>query len=49
MEKIRLPWYTCSRVVEMYGDFAELEEPPSHSLETLKRINESETAKETTS
>lgn len=46
MAKIKLPWHTCSRVVEMYGDMAELEAPPSNSLETLRRINE--TTKETT-
>lgn len=47
MKKITLPWYTCSRVVEAYGDLAELEGPPSSSLESLKRIN-SETTEETT-
>jgi len=46
MEKIVLPWYTCSRVVELYDDMAELEAPPFNSLETLRRLNE--TAKETT-
>jgi len=47
MEKIKLPWHTCSQVVELYGDMAELEVPPFNSLETLRRLNE--TAKETTS
>lgn len=48
MKRITLPWYMCSRVVEMYGDFAELERPPFNLLESLKRIN-GETAEETTS
>ena len=47
MAKIKLPWYTCSRIVELYGVMGELEAPPPGSLETLRRINE--TAEETTS
>jgi len=46
VEKIKLPWYTCSRVVEMYGDMAELEAPPTGSLEALRRINDDETTSE---
>jgi hypothetical protein len=49
MAKIKLPWYTCSRVVEMYGDMAELEVPPFNLLESLRRINGDETTKEAAS
>lgn len=47
MKKVKLPWYTCSRVAEAFSDIVELEALPPGLLETLRRINE--TAEETTS
>jgi len=39
MVKIKVPWYTCGRVVEAFSDFYELEEFPNKSIGELKRIN----------
>jgi hypothetical protein len=40
MQKLKVPWHTCSRVLEAFKDIIEPEERPEYNLDLLRKINQ---------